>query len=76
MKKMTIERTLKLDKNNKELEITTTIKKPEAVVKKQKIAGQKKMKMKKAEKVAKQIALKKSEDAKKKKAALATLKKK
>lgn len=31
---MTIERTLKLDKNNKELEITTTIKKPEAVVKK------------------------------------------
>ena len=30
MKKMTIERTLKLDKNNKELEITTTIKKADA----------------------------------------------
>ena len=43
MKKMTIERTLKLDKNNKELEITTTIKKADAAPsgKKQKNAGQK-----------------------------------
>lgn len=34
LKKMTIERTLKLDKNNKELEITTTIKKADATPKK------------------------------------------
>ena len=56
LKRMTIERTLKLDKNNKELEITTTIKKMDATPKKAKAPAGKGIKIKKADGSGKQAA--------------------